>query len=173
MPLACLRSFFFPAFLVSFLVLSGAFYLEFGLGLVACPLCLGQRLLLGAFSLTCLGAMLHMPGRAAVRTYLWLCFGLALAGGALAARQVWLQGVFPDPETPCVQSLAYLIEQGTLLEWLHGLLLGSAECVPINWSFFSLSVPEWSLLAFVGLALMVLLRLLAKRRLNLADSPGS
>ena len=137
MPLACLRSFFFPAFLVSFLVLAGTFYLEFGLGLAACPLCLGQRFLLGMFSLTCLGAMLHMPGRAAAQAYLWACLGLVLAGGALAARQVWLQGVFPAPEIPCQESLGYLLERGTVLEWLHGLLLGSAECVPINWSFFS------------------------------------
>lgn len=173
MPLACLRSFFFPAFLASFLVLSGAFYLEFGLGLTACPLCQGQRLLLGAFSLACLVAMLHMPGRTGARIYLWTCLGLALAGGLLAARHVWLQGLFPAPEAPCGQSLADLPQRGTMVEWLHDLLLGSAECVPINWSFFSLSVPEWSLLAFVGLALMVVIRLLPKQRVNLADSPRS
>ena len=84
-----------------------------------------------------------------------------------------MQGVFPAPEIPCQESLGYLLERGTVLEWLHGLLLGSAECVPINWSFFSLSVPEWSLLAFVGLAVMVSIRLLPKRRMNLADSPRS
>ncbi|OLS63167.1 disulfide bond formation protein B [Pseudomonas putida] len=173
MPLACLRSFFFPAFLASFLVLSGSFYLEFGLGLAACPLCQGQRFLLAAFSLTCLGAMLHMPGPTAARRWLCLCLGLSLLGSALAARHVWLQGLFPVPEIPCEQNLAYLLEHGTVLEWLHGLVLGSAECVPITWSFFSLSVPEWSLLAFVALALAVLLRLLPKHRLNLADSPGS
>lgn len=173
MPLACLRSFFFPALLASFLVLAGSLYLEFGLHLAACPLCQGQRLLLGAFSLVCLGALLHMPGRVGRRLYLWACLGLALAGGALAARHVWLQGLFTSPEIPCEQNLTYLLERGTALEWLHGLFLGSAECVPINWSFFSLSVPEWSLLAFVGLALMVLIRLLPKRRVNLADPAGS
>lgn len=173
MPLACLRSFFFPAFLASFLVLCGAFYLELGLGLAACPLCQGQRFLLGAFSLTCLVALLHMPGRAIARIYLWTGLGLALAGAALAARHVWLQGLFVSPEIPCKLSLDYLLEQGSAVEWLHGLVLGSAECAPINWSFFSLSVPEWSLLAFVGLAVAVLLRLLPKHRVNLADSTGS
>ncbi|MDG9883957.1 disulfide bond formation protein B [Pseudomonas sp. GD04058] len=173
MPLACLRSFFFPAFLASFLVLCGSFYLELGLGLAACPLCLGQRFLLATFSLTCLMAMLRAPGRSGARIWLWACLGQSLAGSALAARHVWLQGLFPSPEIPCEQNLAYLLEQGTASQWLHALVLGSAECVPITWSFFSLSVPEWSLLAFVGLAVAVLIRLLPQRRLNLADSSGS
>ena len=170
MPLACLRSFFLPAFLASFLVLSGAFYLEFGLGLIACPLCMGQRFLLGAFSLTCLVVLLRRPARAVARIYLWACLGLALAGTALAARHVWLQGLFPAPEVSCRQTMAYLFEQGTVAEWVHGLLLGAPECAPINWSFFGLSVPEWSLLAFVGLVSAVLIRLIPKRRVNLADS---
>jgi len=173
MPLACLRTFFFPAFLASLLTLSGALYLEFGLGLDACPLCQGQRLLLAAFSLTCLGALFHGPGRTGERVYLWAGLVLALGGSALAARHVWLQGLHTSPERLCEQSMTYLLERGTLVEWLHGLLLGSAECAPFNWSFLDLSGPEWSLLAFLGLAALVLLRLIGRHRVNPGESPGS
>ncbi|MHA6198287.1 disulfide bond formation protein B [Pseudomonas wadenswilerensis] len=172
MPLACLRTFFFPALLLSLSALCGALYLEFGLGLDACPLCQGQRLLLAAFALTCLGALLHRPGRSGERVYLWAGLVLALGGSALAARHVWLQGLYAFPES-CDQSMSYLLERGTLVEWLHGLLLGSAGCAPINWSFLDLSGPEWSLLAFLGLAALVLVRLIGRRRASPGESPGS
>ncbi|MCU1725061.1 disulfide bond formation protein B [Pseudomonas sp. 5P_5.1_Bac1] len=166
MPLACLRSIFLPAFLASFLVLCGAFYLEFGLGQIACPLCQGQRLLLAAFSLVCLCGLIHRPSRRVARRYLWLCLALAIAGVLLATRHVWLQGLFPTDDTPCLQSMDYLVEQGSLIEWLQGMLVGAAECVPITWSFMDLSVPELSLLAFLGLGVMVVSRLLPWREVN-------
>jgi len=173
MPLACLRSIFFPALLASFLVLAGSFYLEYGLGLLACPLCQGQRLVLGAFSLTCLAAMVQLALRGSVRFHRWLCLALASFGALLAARHVWLQGLSLSPEVPDLHSMAHLLQQGTPAQWLESMLLGSADCVPITWSFLSLSVPEWSLLAFLGLALMMLFRLMPRRQLNLGDLPGS
>jgi len=166
MPLACLRTFFFPAFLASLLILSGAFYLEYGLGVVACPLCQMQRFVLSAFSLVCLAALATRPGRGVERTFLWSSLFLALVGGLLAARHVWLQGLYPAVEMTCLKSMDYLVEQGTVGEWLHSLLIGTADCVPITWSFFGLSVPEWSLLAFLGLAVAVGFRLALAKRLN-------
>ena len=43
---------------------------------------------------------------------------------------------------------------------IAALLLGSADCAAITWSFFELSLPEWSLLAFLLLAALALARLL-------------
>ncbi|MFD2640775.1 disulfide bond formation protein B [Pseudomonas japonica] len=173
MPLACLRSIFFPAFLASVLILAGSFYLEHGLGLLACPLCQGQRLVLGAFSLTCLAALVQLSFRAGVRCHLWLCLVLALCGALLASRHVWLQDLSLSPEVSGLHSMTHLLAHGTPAEWLQSMLLGSAECVPITWSFLSLSVPEWSLLAFLGLALMMLFRLIPRRQMSLGDSLGS
>lgn len=166
MPLACLRTFFFSAFLASLLILSGAFYLEYGLGVVACPLCQTQRLVLSAFSLICLSGLIRRRGRATERLHLWSCLIFALVGGLLAARHVWLQGLYPSVEMTCLKSMAYLVDQGALGEWLHSMLVGSADCVPITWSFLGLSVPELSLLAFLGLAMGVGFRLALVRRLN-------
>lgn len=173
MSLACLRSFFLPAFLASALVLCGALYLELGLGLLVCPLCQSQRLVLAAFSLLCLAGLIHRPRLRGERFYLWSCLALALSGGLLAARHVWLQGFFSHVDGPCVESMAYLTAQGTPGEWLHGLLIGSANCVPINWSFLDLSVPEWSLLGFLGLAVLVVSRLVNARRRNPSEAVGS
>lgn len=56
--------------------------------------------------------------------------------------------------------LGALIEQGSLADVLHAMLLGSADCASITWSFLDLSLPEWSLLAFLLLAALALARLL-------------
>lgn len=173
MPLACLRTFFFSAFLASLLILSGALYLEYGLGVAACPLCETQRLVLSAFSLTCLAGLIFRAGLRTERIFLGTSLFLALSGGLFAARHVWLQGLHPLVEMTCLKSMGYLYEQGTLGEWLHSMLIGSVDCVPINWSFIGLSVPEWSLLAFLGLALAVGFRLGLAKRLNPGPAVGS
>lgn len=166
MPLACLRTFFFPAFLASLLTLSGVLYLEYGLGVAACPLCETQRVVLAAFSLTCLAGLILRTRPRAERFLLRTSLFLALTGGLFAARHVWLQGLHPSVEMTCLKPMGYLYEQGTLGEWLHGMLIGSVDCVPINWSFSGLSIPEWSLLAFLGLATATGFRLGLAKRLN-------
>ena len=170
MQLACFRSFFFPAFLVSALVLCAAFYLEYGLGLAACPLCQGQRMLLGGFALVCLGALI--PRCACVRFQLWACLSLAVAGAVLAAWHVWLQGGAASG-VPCAPATPSMTGQATPGDWLHGMLSGLTECAPITWSFLDMSAPEWSLLTFFGLGVMVLSRLIARHRLNPDDSARS
>lgn len=161
MQLACFRSFFFPAFLASVLVLCGAFYLEYGLGQVACPLCQGQRILLGSFSLACLSALVFRSAHA--RFHLWTCLVLAIGGAALAARHVWLQGGAASG-LPCTYFTT--IEQAAPSDWLQHLLSGWTECAPITWSFLDMSAPEWSLLAFLGLGAMVVSRLVSRRLVN-------
>lgn len=150
MQLARLRSVFFPAFLASALVLGAAFYLELAFGQVACSLCQGQRALLGGFSLVCLVALIHRPGPDIARRYLKASLTLALAGFLLATWHVWLQGQFS--EIPCEHTGAGLP--------------ADKQCMPITWSFFGMSAPEWSLLAFLGCGLMVASRLVPRRWLN-------
>ena len=160
MPLACLRSLFSLAFVASLLILAGAIYLEFTKGLVPCPLCQSQRVLLVVFAGVCLAARLHAPGQPGARRYAAAALGLALGGGLLAVRQIWLQGSGVAAGEACSMPLGALIEQGSLADVLHAMLLGSADCASITWSFLDLSLPEWSLLAFLLLAALALARLL-------------
>ncbi|MBV6289516.1 disulfide bond formation protein B [Pseudomonas aegrilactucae] len=160
MRLACLRSLFSLAFVASALILGGAFYLEFAKGLVPCPLCQSQRAVLGAFAVVCLVARLRVSGQGGARRYAVAALLLALAGGVLAVRQIWLQGQPAASSVPCARPLGGLIEQGAYREVVQALLLGSDECASINWSFLDLSLPEWSLLAFLVLGALVLARLL-------------
>lgn len=156
MPLACLRLPFFLALVLSTLALGGAFYLEAAFGLEPCPLCQSQRVVLGGFAIVCLVALLHGAGRVAARVYSLLSLLFALGGAALASRQVWLQSQSAAPVGECSHPLSYLFEHITLRELFDTLLVSSRECVALTWSFLDLSLPEWSLLAFLLLAVLCL-----------------
>lgn len=90
---ARLRTFFLPACLVALAVLVASFRLENTVGLMPCPLCLSQRLLLGVYALLCFAAVLQAPGTRGILRYARLALGCSLAGALLAARHVWLQGL--------------------------------------------------------------------------------
>lgn len=162
MPLARLRSMFLPALLASVLVLAIALYLEWGVALAPCSLCYSQRLSLLGFVLVCLCAVVHFPGRLGTYVYAALALLFASVGALLAARHVWLQGA-SALTFGCQPSMNYFIESLPLSQLLKIMVLGSAECVPINWSFLDLTIPEWSLLSFVLLATLLLVRLVAYR----------
>lgn len=159
MPSARLRSLFLPALLASVLMLAAAFYLEWGMALVPCPLCYSQRLLLGGFALVCLCAIVQAPGHRGVRIYAGLALLFASVGALLAARHVWLQGIPLPSSNGCQLPLAYFSESMPLNQLLKAMVVGSPDCVQINWSFLDLTLPEWSLLSFLLLAALSLNRL--------------
>ena len=80
--------------------------------------------------------------------------GLAGTGAAIAARHVWLQHLPPEQVPACGPGLAYMIE--AMPSWLavvKKVLAGSGECAEVNWTFLGFSMPEWTLLCFVLLAI--------------------
>jgi disulfide bond formation protein DsbB len=162
MNLASPRSLFFFAFLGCVLLMGAALYLEHALGLEPCPLCIVQRIFVIAFGLVCLVAALHGPGVVGRRVYATLALLFAAGGAATAGRQVWLQGV-PAEELPaCLPSLEYMMEALPFQDIVRMVLHGSADCAEVNWTLFGMSIPEWSLLGFVGMILFALFLLLRR-----------
>ena len=158
---ARLRIFFLPGWLASMAVLIASFHLEHVLGLVPCPLCFSQRLLLGLYSLVCLCAIVHRPHILGRRNYAGLALACSVGGAALAARHVWLQGVGDVSET-CQMPFGQVLEQ-SWSEILRLLVLGAPDCSSLTWSFIDLTLPEWSLLAFLLLSTLPLGWLVAYR----------
>ncbi|MBF8677928.1 disulfide bond formation protein B [Pseudomonas fulva] len=158
---ARLRTFFFPACLVALTALVTAFELQDALGLLPCLLCLTQRVLLAGYVLVCLSAVLHGPTLEGQRRYAQLALGFALGGAAVAARQVWLQGVVVD-DLVCPVA----IDRNAGQYWnelARQLFSWAPDCNALTWSFMDLTLPEWSLMAFVLLAALALGHLLASR----------
>lgn len=107
-------------------MLVASFHLENTLGLVPCPLCFSQRLLLAVYALLSLAAVLQAPGTQGIRHYARATLGCSLAGALLAARHVWLQG--SSGAIPvCPVPLGHVFEQ-SWREAARQLLLGGPEC---------------------------------------------
>jgi len=150
-----LHSLYFPALLGCLGMLAASLYLEASATLTPCILCFALRCLVGAFAFVCLGMIVQTPGPRGVRIYTGLALILAGSGIALAARHVWLQ--VRVGEGVCVRG--YEVDpQGwaALRHALEALIWGEPACSSIRWSFLDLTLPEWSLLAFVLLALVPL-----------------
>jgi disulfide bond formation protein DsbB len=111
-----------------------------------------QRLGIIAVGLLFLLAALHHPERLGARVYAVAIALAAIAGGAVAARHVWLQHLPPDQVPECGPGLEYMLEAFPLADALKMVLTGSGECAEVDWTFLGLSMPAWVLIWFVILA---------------------
>jgi disulfide bond formation protein DsbB len=131
-----------------------AYYAQFGLGLEPCPLCILQRLTLLVLGVVFFLATIHHPGGWGARAYgAWIGL-VAGVGAAIAARHVWLQHLPPEETPRCGPGLDYLLETLPLNELVREVLTGSGECAEVDWTLLGLSLPEWTLLLFLGLGVL-------------------
>jgi disulfide bond formation protein DsbB len=143
------RTVFFGLLLLSIVsMLFARFYLEEFLDLAACPLCMTQRVFVVLWGVFALLAVLHNPRDWGRRVYGVLCGLAAIAGGAVAARHVWLQHLPPDQVPACGPSLEYMLETLPFSETLSLVLMGDGNCAETMWTFLGLSIPEQTLALF-------------------------
>lgn len=162
MALAQPRTLFLLAFLGCLALMGGALYLEHVVGLNPCPLCIVQRIFVMLFGAVCLVAAIHGPGRGGRRTYAVLGLLMAVGGAATAARQIWLQSVPADQLEACLPSLEFMMQALPLQEIVTLVFRGTADCAEVTWTLFGFSLPEWSLLAFLAMAVVALFQLLRR-----------
>lgn len=144
--------------------MAAALYLEHVVGLAPCPLCIAQRICIIGFGLTGLIAAIHNPALLGCRIYVSVALLFVLLGGGFAWRQIWLQTLPPEALPSCLPSLEYMLEALPFQEILSLFLQGTADCAEVNWTFLTLSLPEWSLLLFIALALGCVWQLLLMRK---------
>jgi disulfide bond formation protein DsbB len=147
------RPLFFLAFAGCVGLMAIALYLEHVVGLEPCPLCIVQRVCVIAFGLIFLVAGLHGPRALGRRIYTGLAALMALFGAGTAGRQVWLQNIPADQLPSCLPSLEYMAAALPFQEIVRLVLQGTADCAEVSWTLLGLSIPEWSLLGFVGMLL--------------------
>jgi disulfide bond formation protein DsbB len=149
------RAQFLTGFLLCAALLAYALYVQFGMLMLPCPLCILQRLAFAAMGIVFLVGGLHSPkGRVGRAVYGLLAFAAAAAGAGVAGRHVWLQSL-PASEVPLCTSMGldYMVEAMGPLKALSSVLAGSGECAKVDWTFLGLSMPAWTLAWFVGLGL--------------------
>lgn len=133
-------------------MLAFGLYLQHGVGLEPCPMCIVQRYALVLVAVVAgLTAFAHRKA--------WLVTGAGLMallsglGAFVAARQSYLQW-YPPQEASCGRDLFGMIETFPLKRAIPMIFKGSGDCTKVDWTFLGLSIANWSFVSFVGIALL-------------------
>ncbi len=148
------RMMFLGGFLVCAGLMAAALYFQHVMKLEPCPLCIFQRLFVIATGLILLAGALHNPDRLGRRVYGGLAALTASLGAGVAARHVWIENLPFDRQPGCGYSLNDMLETFPLLKTLKLVLAGSGGCGQVTWSFLGLSMPTWTLVFFIGFAVL-------------------
>ncbi len=127
--------------------------LEHIMGLAPCPLCVFQRVAVIAAGIVLAIAAIHNPS-GNVGKIIYGVLGLAAVGtGAfIAGRHVWLQSLPADQVPTCGPGLEYMMDILPMQEVVAMVLTGSGECAEIDFMLLGLSLPAWTLIGFLLLA---------------------
>lgn len=135
-------------------VLGFAIYTQLRGGLIPCPLCIFQRIAFAVLGIVFLIGGLHAPhGSGGRRGYGVLALLAAAVGIGISGRHVWIQHLPADEVPSCGPGLDYMRELMPITSVIRKVLTGSGECARVDWTFLGVSMPEWSLLCFLLLAL--------------------
>lgn len=153
------RIWFLLAGLSCFSMLGVGAYLQFVENLEPCPLCISQRIALLALGLVFLTAAIHNPRQKGIKIYSIAGAVTALAGGSISTRHIWVQHLPPNEVPECGPGLSYVFENFPLTETIKLMLSGTGDCAKVDWTLLGLSIPEWTLMSFLGLATLSLLQI--------------
>lgn len=145
----------------AFLIMVGM-YLEHVMKLNPCPLCITQRAFIVLTGFLALAAFIHNPALTGRRVYAAAGIIAALAGAYFAQHQLWLQSLPADQVPACGPGLAYMFEVFPLFDAFKMLLQGDGTCAEVQ-KVLGLTIPGWTLIAFIGLAAINIFQLLRKR----------
>jgi len=134
-------------------------YFQLVEGLEPCPLCISQRLAILLTGLVFLTAGLHNPGHIGVTRYAVVGTVTALLGASISSRHIWLQHLPPEKVPECGPELAYMFQYFPLFDTLKLMLSGTGDCAKIDWTLLGLSMPVWTLFAFLSLAILSLMQI--------------
>ena len=147
----------------AFILLGVAFYMEYQMGLEPCPLCMLQRIVLLIIGVVSLFSAIMSSQR--LRKWLSIVVViLSLLGAALAIRHLYLQNLPIDDLPACLPGLSYMIDAFPWQDVAKAMIMGTGDCGEVVWTFLGLSIPGWTLIAFLGMA--IINGFIAFRRVN-------
>lgn len=143
------RSGYLIGFLACFGLVALALWIQTRYNLEPCPLCISQRIVFMALGVLFLLAALipSLPRLFAVLQVL-----AALSGAGVAIRHWWVQAHRDSMVADCGVGFDYMFENFPLKKALTLVFRGTGDCAAIDWTFLGLTIPQMSLIAFVGFA---------------------
>jgi protein dithiol:quinone oxidoreductase len=144
-------------------------YLQHGVGLEPCPMCIVQRyalILVAGCAIACWasgrkGLQNERPGVVPI-TAAVVAVLMAAGGAFVAARQSFLQW-YPPEVVSCGRDFYGMVETFPLKRAIPMIFKGGGDCSKVDWTFLGGSIANWSFLAFVAMGVF-LLALLVRRR---------
>ena len=133
-----------------------ALYLQHFRGYEPCPMCIFQRVAMAGAGLFFLLGALHAPRGAGRWAYMLLSALGAAIGIGIAWRHVWLQSLPPDQVPACGPTLDYLLDFMPVTEVVTMVLKGDGNCAKIDAQWLGISLPGWTLIAFIAFAVYAL-----------------
>ena len=139
-------------------MLAFGLYLQHGVGLEPCPMCIVQRYALVLVAVV--AGITALSGKKGVLVSGSVLMLLASGFGAfVAARQSWLQW-YPPEVASCGRDLYGMIETFPLQRVIPMIFKGGGDCTKVDWTFLGGSIANWSFLCFAGIAAIGLALLL-------------
>ncbi|MGB4116259.1 MAG: disulfide bond formation protein B [Polaromonas sp.] len=133
-------------------MLAFGLYLQHGVGLEPCPMCIVQRYALVLVALVAgITTFAHRKGLLVAGAGLMAV--VSSLGAFVAARQSFLQW-YPPQEASCGRDLYGMIETFPLKRAIPMIFKGSGDCTKIDWTFLGLSIANWSFVCFVAIAVL-------------------
>ena len=86
----------------------------------------------------------------------------AFIGTVIAARHAWLVR-YPESFECGISPEEAFLNSLSLAGWWPGMFEANGDCADVDWKFLSLTIPDWSLIAFFSLGIVSLYMLLAKK----------
>lgn len=155
------KRFHWLLFLGALTLSSASLYFEHVVGLKPCPLCIMQRIAMFLLTIFLLiKVLLKSPKAQFVACS--LAFAATEFGLFIASRQVYLQSLPEDKVPACGPSLEMLYKYFPLKDLLHALFYGTGDCAKIDWTLLGMSMAFWSLMAFVGFSICLLIELMKR-----------
>lgn len=146
------RALSFAGFLACIGGLAFALFIQ-SLGYEPCPMCIFQRVAMLASGVFFLAGALHNPQKVGRWVYASLAELAAIVGALIAGRHVWLQNLPEDQRPACGPTLDYLMDMLPLREVVEFVLRGDGNCAKIDAQWLGYSLPFWTMVGFIAIAL--------------------
>lgn len=146
------RSGYLLGFIASFGLVGLALFIQTQNNLEPCPLCISQRIVFMSLGLVFLLAAIHNPQALWRKIYGALLVLTALGGAGVAIRHWWLQAHRESMVADCGVGFDYMFDNFPLQKALTLVFRGTGDCAAIDWTFLGLTLPQLSLIAFIGFA---------------------
>ncbi len=137
------RIIFLIIFLISFISIAFSVYAEFFLKMNPCPLCIVQRTLLIIICIFSLIFSIVSLSRFLNTIFSFILIILNAFNIKVAAHHLWLINLPPEQQpTSCGMPMEVMFKKLSMVNFLHKILEGDAECARAKWKIMGLLAPQ-------------------------------